>query len=160
MYLDVKTVDSGVMTEDAKDEVDRLVAAWQEERPDLDVEPLHVLSRAVQMIDGYVLTPLVDRRSVELPPVLTISAQVLLGVLFGFVGLLVASPLTATVMLLVKMLYVEDVLGDPIMRESVVGKRDATAQRMEPHSESEVEAAKEGQHPPAEVTLSPREHKQ
>jgi hypothetical protein len=39
----------------------------------------------------------------------------------------VASPLAATVMLLVKMLYIEDVLGDPIMRESVVGKHDATA---------------------------------
>jgi DNA-binding MarR family transcriptional regulator len=27
------------------DEVDEIVAAWQRERPDLDVEPLHVLSR-------------------------------------------------------------------------------------------------------------------
>jgi DNA-binding MarR family transcriptional regulator len=27
------------------DEVDRIVAAWQRERPDLDVAPLHVLSR-------------------------------------------------------------------------------------------------------------------
>lgn len=97
----------------------------------------------VQMIDGYVLTPLVDRRSVELPPVVTISAQVLLGLLFGFVGLLVASPLAATVMLLVKMLYVEDVLGDPIMRESVVGERDAKAQRMKPEGESKPEEAKE-----------------
>jgi predicted PurR-regulated permease PerM len=98
----------------------------------------------LQVIDGYVLTPLVDRHSVELPPVLTISAQLLLGLLFGFVGLLLASPLTATVMLLVKMLYVEDVLGDPIMRESVVGERDTTAQRMVPGSESKPEEAKEG----------------
>lgn len=69
---------------------------------------------AIQMVDGYVLTPLVDRRSVDLPPVLTISAQLLLGVLFGFIGLLVASPLTATLMILVQMLYVEDVLGDRV----------------------------------------------
>jgi hypothetical protein len=54
-------------------------------------------------------------------------------------------------MLLVKMLYIEDVLGDPIMRESVVGERDATAQRMGPPSESKLESAKEGQHPPAEL---------
>lgn len=73
---------------------------------------------AVQMVDAYVLTPLVDRRSVELPPVLTIAAQVLLGVMFGFVGLLLASPLTAAVMIMVKMLYVEDVLGDAVMDES------------------------------------------
>jgi predicted PurR-regulated permease PerM len=82
----------------------------------------------VQMIDGYVLTPLVDRKSVELPPVVTIAAQVLLGILSGFVGLLVASPLTATVMILIKMLYIEDVLGDPIMEESaVIGDSDKAA---------------------------------
>src|SRR4051794_41717932 len=33
--------DNGAMS----DEVDQIVAAWQRERPDLDVEPLHVLSR-------------------------------------------------------------------------------------------------------------------
>ena len=67
----------------------------------------------LQMFDAYVLTPLVDRRSVELPPVLTISAQVFLGLVFGFIGLLIASTLTAAVMLLIKMLDIEDVLGDP-----------------------------------------------
>ncbi|MDX6433615.1 MAG: hypothetical protein QOE54_5981, partial [Streptosporangiaceae bacterium] len=32
-----------------EDEVDRLVAAWRVERPDLDVEPLHVLSRVSRL---------------------------------------------------------------------------------------------------------------
>lgn len=76
-----------------------------------------VLYLVLQSIDGYLLTPLVDRRSVELPPVLTITAQVLLGVAFGFVGILLASPLTAVAMILVKMLYVEDVLGDRVLLE-------------------------------------------
>lgn len=31
------------------DEVDRLVDAWQRERPDLDVRPLHVLSRVTRL---------------------------------------------------------------------------------------------------------------
>ena len=31
------------------DDVDRLVEAWQRERPDLDVEPLHVLSRIARI---------------------------------------------------------------------------------------------------------------
>jgi DNA-binding MarR family transcriptional regulator len=31
------------------DEVDRLVAAWRTERPDLDVEPLHILSRVSRL---------------------------------------------------------------------------------------------------------------
>lgn len=31
------------------DEVDRIVAAWQRERPDVDVSPLHVLSRVSRL---------------------------------------------------------------------------------------------------------------
>lgn len=31
------------------DEVDRLIAAWQFERPDLDVEPFHILSRVTRL---------------------------------------------------------------------------------------------------------------
>ena len=69
----------------------------------------------LQSVDGYLLTPLVDRRSVELPPVLTITAQVILGLAFGFIGILLASPLTAVVLILVKMLYIEDLLGDRLM---------------------------------------------
>lgn len=37
------------MTDDAQDEVDRLVSAWRKERPDLDVEPLQVLSRVSRL---------------------------------------------------------------------------------------------------------------
>lgn len=37
------------MTKDVQDEVDRLVAAWRTERPDLDVEPLQVLSRVSRL---------------------------------------------------------------------------------------------------------------
>jgi len=32
-----------------EDEVDRLIAAWHRERPDLDVEPMHVLSRVTRL---------------------------------------------------------------------------------------------------------------
>lgn len=33
----------------SEDEVDQLVAAWRRERPDLDVEPMHVLSRVTRL---------------------------------------------------------------------------------------------------------------
>jgi len=82
-----------------------------------------LLYLVLQTIDGYVLTPLIDRRSVELPPVLTITAQVLLGLAFGFIGLLLASPLAAVVMILVKMVYVEDVLGDHVMDDEYEAKK-------------------------------------
>jgi len=67
---------------------------------------------ALQMADGYIFTPLVQQRTVSLAPALTILAQVLFGVLAGSLGLLLATPLTAAVLVLVRRLYLEDALGD------------------------------------------------
>jgi DNA-binding MarR family transcriptional regulator len=39
----------GTVTEPLRDEVDDLVAAWRAERPDLDVQPLQVLSRVSRL---------------------------------------------------------------------------------------------------------------
>ncbi len=85
-----------------------------------------LLFLAIQMLDGYVFTPLVDRRSVELPPVLTISAQVLLGVLVGTIGVVLASPLIASLIVLVRMLYVEDTLGDEVKKDEANTNREET----------------------------------
>jgi predicted PurR-regulated permease PerM len=71
-----------------------------------------VLYTAVQQIEGYLITPYVQERAVNLPPALTIFAQLLMGVLFGLFGLLLATPLVAASMVIVKMAYIEDVLGD------------------------------------------------
>lgn len=65
-----------------------------------------------QMLDGYVFTPLVEKQTVLVPPALTIMSQVLLGVLAGAMGVVLADPLIAVGLVLVKMLYVEDVLGE------------------------------------------------
>jgi predicted PurR-regulated permease PerM len=72
-----------------------------------------------QNIDGYVLTPLVQKWTIAMPEALTIIAQVLLGVMLGGLGLLLAVPLLAAAMVAVKMLYMEDVLHERIslMRE-------------------------------------------
>lgn len=75
-----------------------------------------LLYLAIQTIESYLLTPLVNRRMVKLPPALTITTQVLLGVLLGTVGIALASPLTAATLVLVKMLFIEDTLGDPVER--------------------------------------------
>jgi len=50
----------------------------------------------------------------DLPPALTIVAQALMTLLFGFLGLMVAVPMTAAIMVPIKMLYVEGVVGDEI----------------------------------------------
>ena len=66
----------------------------------------------VQMVEGNLLTPLFQQQMVKLPPALTIVSQVLMGVLLGTVGIVFATPLAACCLVLVKMLYVEDTLGD------------------------------------------------
>jgi predicted PurR-regulated permease PerM len=66
----------------------------------------------VHLIEAYILVPLVQRRVVHLPPALTLSAQIIFGVLAGFLGLLLATPLVAAALVIIRMVYVEDVLGD------------------------------------------------
>lgn len=64
----------------------------------------------VQTVESYVLTPLIQKRTVSAPPALTILAQVLLGVLVGGLGVVLATPLTAVALVLARELYVRDVL--------------------------------------------------
>jgi predicted PurR-regulated permease PerM len=67
-----------------------------------------------QNLEGYVLTPLVQRKAVEMPPALLILFQVLAGLLLGAIGVMLAAPLLAVIVVATKMLYVEDVLGDEV----------------------------------------------
>jgi len=71
-----------------------------------------VLYAAVLSFEGYVFTPLVQQREVSVPPVLILTSQIVMGLLFGIMGLVLATPLAACAVVLVRMLYVEDVLGD------------------------------------------------
>lgn len=90
-----------------------LVALTQGETQVVHILMIYAVTHAVE---SYVLIPLVQRRAVFLPPTLSILAVVLLGLLSGVVGLVVAAPLALVGMLLVKMLYVEDRLGDHTIR--------------------------------------------
>ncbi|TWT56315.1 AI-2E family transporter [Allorhodopirellula solitaria] len=67
----------------------------------------------LQGIESYLITPLIQRREVTLPPILTIAAQLAMGVLVGVLGVMMAAPLVVSVMVIVQMLYVKDYLGDP-----------------------------------------------
>jgi predicted PurR-regulated permease PerM len=74
----------------------------------------------IQSFEGYVLTPMVQRHSVNLAPALTIAAQILLGVLVGAIGIALATPVAAAGLVAVKLLYVEDVLGEETDAEDVL----------------------------------------
>lgn len=71
-----------------------------------------LLYGGIQVVESYFLTPVIQREAVSLPPGLLILAQVSLGLVGGLIGLAMAPPLAAAGMVLVKMLYVEDVLHD------------------------------------------------
>ncbi len=71
-----------------------------------------ILFIIVQLIESNLITPMIERETVELPPALTIIAQLALGVLIGGLGLVLATPLLAVIMVLVQMVYIQDVLGD------------------------------------------------
>jgi predicted PurR-regulated permease PerM len=51
----------------------------------------------VQTVDGYLIVPMVNRRSVDLAPALVLGAQLLLGALFGIMGLALADSIVAMV---------------------------------------------------------------
>lgn len=75
-----------------------------------------LLFLGVQMAESYVLAPLIQHRAVHLAPAAILFAQVLMGAIVGALGVAVATPLAAAVMVAVGMLYVEDALGDPSAR--------------------------------------------
>lgn len=68
---------------------------------------------AMETFESYLITPMVERYEVTLPPALTICAQLLMGVLFGVIGVVMAAPLMASLMLIIQVLYIRDALGDP-----------------------------------------------
>lgn len=66
----------------------------------------------VQTVESYLLTPLVEAREVSLPPALILSMQLLMGTLFGILGVALASPLAAVLLVVVQRAYVQDTLED------------------------------------------------
>ncbi len=79
----------------------------------------------VQMLEGYVATPLIQHRMVYLPPAFTIASQILLGSVLGIIGFVLATPLAAVALVLSRF-YRADILGDEEARERIARRlRDA-----------------------------------
>ncbi|MEO6153682.1 MAG: AI-2E family transporter [Croceibacterium sp.] len=51
----------------------------------------------VQTFDGYVVVPLIARNTVDLAPALVLGFQLIMGILFGVIGLFLADPLLAMI---------------------------------------------------------------
>ena len=83
----------------------------------LGVMALYVV---MQQLEGNVITPLILEKRLDVPPVLTVLAVSAMSVVFGVIGMLIAEPLLAATLVITKMLYVQDVVGDDVK----IGKDD------------------------------------
>jgi len=72
-----------------------------------------LLYLGVQLVEANVVTPLVQRKAISLPPAFVLGSELLMGLLLGGAGLAFATPLVAAGLVLVNMLYIQDVLGEP-----------------------------------------------
>lgn len=69
---------------------------------------------AVQMLESWVITPVIEQRVVSLPPVLLLAFQMLMGLSAGVIGLFMATPLLVTIVVIVQALYLRDMLDDDV----------------------------------------------
>lgn len=105
------------------------------------VSPMHVVYVAalylgVQAIEGYFVTPMIQKKAVSLPPALVIITQILAGVLLGLIGVIVATPLVVMLMAIINMVYIEDVLGDETQFSDKIPGEERQSRReneAEPH---------------------------
>lgn len=81
----------------------------------------------VQQVESNIITPLVQRWAVKLPPVIALLSVVAFGLLFGIPGIIFATPIAVVVTALVRHLYVEDTLenGHPRGKSSGAGRKAA-----------------------------------
>ncbi len=78
----------------------------------------------LQTVESYLLLPLIQSRAVALPAGVVIAAQVLMGIIFGALGVALATPLAAVAAVAIKRLYIEDVLKDDGEEKSLVSAAD------------------------------------
>lgn len=80
----------------------------------------------IQSLEGYFITPMIHREAINVPPVLIITIQFLLYYLIGIIGVFVAMPLVACIMILIQRVYVEEILGDSMDQDVDIEYRGKT----------------------------------
>jgi predicted PurR-regulated permease PerM len=63
-------------------------------------------------IQSQIIAPLIFKESINLPPVLVLVGQIFAAVFLGFVGIMLAVPIIAILVILVQEVYIKDMLGD------------------------------------------------
>lgn len=74
------------------------------------------------LVEGYLLAPLVQRRTADLAPALTLLAMALFGSFYGILGLILATPITAAALVAIQEGYIVSILGDKAMWRQKTGR--------------------------------------
>lgn len=87
----------------------------------------------IQFVENNLLIPFLMRGEMDLPPAITLVAQALMTIVFGFIGLMVAVPLTAAVLVPIRMVAIRENAKEKLLRrEARVARAEATLDDQEP----------------------------
>ncbi len=75
-----------------------------------------ILYMGVQFVESSLATPLAQKKLIDMPPALVFGSQLVLGSFGGILGLMLATPIVAMLMILTQMVYVQDILNDKSMK--------------------------------------------
>ena len=86
----------------------------------------------IQFVENHLLVPILMKHGVNLPPAMTLAIQALMSLLFGFLGLLVAVPLLAAVLTIVRTMNsreMREISAEPdaVVRGDTVRRRDVVS---------------------------------
>lgn len=68
----------------------------------------------VQQVESNLIYPFIQKRAVDLPPVLTLFGVLAIGTLFGPLGVVLAAPLLVVGLVWIKLLYIRNTLGEDV----------------------------------------------
>ncbi|CAN5121245.1 AI-2E family transporter [soil metagenome] len=73
----------------------------------------------IQMFESYFITPKIQKKAIKMAPILLLSFQLIMASFAGVLGLFISTPFLASLIVIIKMLYVEDVIEkSPLEMES------------------------------------------
>ncbi|HEY6808918.1 MAG TPA: AI-2E family transporter [Gemmatimonadales bacterium] len=84
-----------------------------------------LLGVVVHVIEANLVGPLIMEKKVSLPPVLTIASVLVMGTLLGLVGLVVAVPILAVTMVVIRHILQGQIYGDTVLAEPAVLRHSA-----------------------------------
>ncbi|MEQ1689833.1 MAG: AI-2E family transporter [Gemmatimonas sp.] len=104
---------------------------------------------AIQFLENNLLIPYLMRGEMDLPPAITLVGQALMAVLFGFLGLMVAVPLIAVVLVPIRMIAERENAKEKALLKAArrTGNFQAFAERMRVTAEHALTEADRGPSP-------------